>query len=548
MAYLYGASVQGIQGFIFQTNKLKEIVGASELVEQICTNEFDDFCKKQGIQLSSDNAIIKAAGNIKYLFQSDEDCKKVVKEFPKHIANLAPGITISQAVVVYSENLPDAINELETKLKAQRSKVSMPVETGFMGLERDRRAGGVAFISRNKRKGGIEEICEATHKKRQKSDPGYHLRDDQQKETLFFKISNKNVSKYEVAHDVEKIAESGKNAWLAVIHADGNALGILLQKLSEKLKEKTKEEVQKAFATFSKNLDSATKNAAQFAFDKVINADMEEQRKSLKEEDKSKTLIYPIRPVILGGDDLTVIIRADLALDFTIEFLRAFESQTKEQFEFLAKDYQVEGFENGITACAGIAYIKEKYPFHYGVHLAELLTGKAKKFSKKGGRPIPPSSLSFYKVQSSFIESLEDMTEKTLTADISKVSFDYGPYLIHPDKGEPNVEMLDEKLKELAKEATPENERSKRVSKLRQWISELYKDKSTTDFMMARMEQTEKSRGAESLYKRLDFENTLEKIAYTQEEIAKNKEQNKKPLPEYKTIIYDVIQLHTLKH
>ncbi len=38
--YLYGAAVQGIQGFIFQTNKLKEIAGASEMVEQICTNEF----------------------------------------------------------------------------------------------------------------------------------------------------------------------------------------------------------------------------------------------------------------------------------------------------------------------------------------------------------------------------------------------------------------------------------------------------------------------------------------------------------------------------
>ena len=38
--YLYGAAVQGIQSFIFQTNKLREIVGASELVEEICTLEF----------------------------------------------------------------------------------------------------------------------------------------------------------------------------------------------------------------------------------------------------------------------------------------------------------------------------------------------------------------------------------------------------------------------------------------------------------------------------------------------------------------------------
>ena len=33
--YLYGAAVQGIQNFIFQTNELKDIVGASELVEDI---------------------------------------------------------------------------------------------------------------------------------------------------------------------------------------------------------------------------------------------------------------------------------------------------------------------------------------------------------------------------------------------------------------------------------------------------------------------------------------------------------------------------------
>jgi hypothetical protein len=523
MAYLYGASVQGIQGFIFQTNKLKEIIGASELVEQICTTKFLEVA---GNQKDDKNLIINAAGNIKYIFEDKTKCEHLVRIFPKVIMDFAPGITISQAVVPLTGDLPKDIDCLEQLLKAQRSKASMPIETGFMGLERDRRAGGVAVAVENG-----EIICSATKAKIKFS-----------KKTQVFKsvAGDVDADLENLPLDIEKITESGKNSWLAIIHADGNALGILLQTLGKKLKENkfSEEKVKTAFSTFSKSLDTATKNAAQSAFKRVV--------QNVWESDK--LTYYPIRPVILGGDDLTVIIRADLALDFTIEFLKAFESQTKEQFEFLAKDYQVEGFENGITACAGIAYIKEKYPFHYGVHLAELLTGKAKKFSKKDGKPMPPSSLSFYKVQSSFIESLEDMTEKTLTATISNVSFDYGPYLIRPDKGEPNVEMLDEKLKELAKEATPENDKSKRLSKLRQWISELYKDKSTADFMMARMEQTEKSRGAESLYKRLDLENALEKISYTEEQIAKNKEQNKKPLPEYKTIIYDVIQLHTLKY
>ena len=47
--YLYGAAVQGIQDFIFKTNELKHVVGASEWVEQICTTAFDEFGKERRV-------------------------------------------------------------------------------------------------------------------------------------------------------------------------------------------------------------------------------------------------------------------------------------------------------------------------------------------------------------------------------------------------------------------------------------------------------------------------------------------------------------------
>lgn len=89
--FLYGAAVQGIQSFIFQTNTLREIVGASELVEEICTKMFAEQLGISITELDKDeNAIINAAGNIKYIFDNEDKCKEVFREFPKRVLEAAP--------------------------------------------------------------------------------------------------------------------------------------------------------------------------------------------------------------------------------------------------------------------------------------------------------------------------------------------------------------------------------------------------------------------------------------------------------------------------
>ncbi|MFW5990235.1 MAG: hypothetical protein ACOCP1_02410, partial [Campylobacterales bacterium] len=108
--YLYGASVQGIQDFIFKTNGLKEIVGASEIVEEISTTFSKEFEKNSQV-------IQKVAGNIKIVFDNKEDVEEIVKSFPKKVMQYAYGITISQAVVSFEELLSKAeLGALEEKL------------------------------------------------------------------------------------------------------------------------------------------------------------------------------------------------------------------------------------------------------------------------------------------------------------------------------------------------------------------------------------------------------------------------------------------------
>jgi CRISPR/Cas system-associated protein Cas10 (large subunit of type III CRISPR-Cas system) len=503
--YLYGASVQGIQDFIFKTNKLREIVGASELVEQICTSKF-----KEAVKFKESNLILSAAGNIKYIFDTEQECKDLVRSFPKEIIEFAPGITISQAVVKMDEQttLPKAINDLEKKLKAQRNRSLPPFEIGYIGLERSRRTGGVAYgkTKHEDENADSQYVCEATHLKTEAFDKSQNA--------FFEKLTGITIdTSQHLANEMEEITASGKNNWLAVVHADGNALGILIQKLGETLKSLPDTDTQEAFVTFSKNLDIATRNAAQKAFKEVVENAFD--KNSYK---------YPIRPVILGGDDVTAILRADLALNFTHIFLKEFEIETKEKLQFLKNVYKVEGFENGLTACAGIVYVKATYPFHYAVSLADTLCSEAKKETKKlienTSDIIPKSNLLFYKIQESFIDDWKELRQRTLRA--KDVDFAFGPYYVDETQS-PSLKYLNDKLSILE---NAQNDDGKSVSKLRQWLSELYIDTARADFFLDRMKEVNKD-----FYKDLNLDN----------EKTNDKEN-------HKTMIYDLIQLDSFKH
>ena len=131
--FLYGASVQGIQGFIFQTNELKDIVGASELVEFICT---DLFAEVVGEGWREHNQVISAAGNVKYIFERESECQKVVRNFPKRVMIEAPGVTISQAVVELEDDFMQSVNNLENRLSFQRNKPNKSIIVGRLGIKR----------------------------------------------------------------------------------------------------------------------------------------------------------------------------------------------------------------------------------------------------------------------------------------------------------------------------------------------------------------------------------------------------------------------------
>lgn len=408
MKYLYGAAVQGIQNFIFQTDRLRDIAGASELVAHICTKAFSDMLGKRW---KESNQIISAAGNIKYVFDNEADCQYAVRHFPKIAMTTAPGITVSQAVVAFAEGEKDfcsVVFELEGKLRTGRNLPSLPDTVGLLGMERSRHTGLPAVEETN----GI--LIDASTKAKQDE---CDIKGLCQKS--FFGADVPALSSGQLPHGVEDI--TGKNDWIAVIHADGNSLGQVVQAVGHDAE---------SFKRFSKALDAATVKAANDAYEAI--------RECFGDG------CIPIRPVVLGGDDMTVIIRGDLAVPYVTEYLKRFEQHTGEgeMGQILSQARQGKGVfpegKNHLSACAGIAFVKSSYPFHYAYQLAEQLCEESKRVAKQtlaetdGRKALCKSCLMFHKVEDSFVTTYADIVRRVLTTDAGK-SLKFGPYYINPN-------------------------------------------------------------------------------------------------------------------
>ena len=425
--YFYGAAVQGIQGFIFQTNELKDIVGASELVEEICTKMFKDEFKQDG------ELIVSAAGNIKCLFYSEEQCQKAVLLFPKMVMEAAPGITISQAVVETTQEQIDndfqsVVDKFESRLHAQRNRACKSITTGLMGIERSRRTGLPALKVEKD-----DYLDLGTAKKKERSEGSTATLALSKKS-----FGNDQLRKEQLALDIEKLTD--RNDWIAIIHADGNGLGEFLAKKGGNKKE---------LSEFSSQLSEATIAASQKTFNELPH---------------NLDKVIPIRPVVLGGDDMTVICRADIAIAYAKSFLSHFEEETK-----------LRGFP--LTACAGIAFIKSSYPFHYGYDLAEMLCGRAKKDAKsRKVNGLAPSCLMFHKVQSSFVENFDEIVLKELTP-CTGHSFEFGPYYIN---AQDNRWTIDDLLKHsfvlIGKNKDESKDGNAIKSDIRNWMSLMHEN------------------------------------------------------------------------
>ncbi len=425
--YYYGFAVSRIQSYIFETNMLREVIGGSEIIESVCTTMFTESVPT----FISDNLLLGAAGNVRYIFDKKEDATTFLHRFSKKLVAI-PGIRYSQYLLPIEDALTVSdMDTMDRKLQEQRNCPNVYPDLATMSSKISQRIGR-RFVGTD-----YKEACDAVSlAKRKYKDAA----------SLLAKI--KNASNCSFPDDIDKLASASN--YVSLLHIDGNGLGAKIEAIKSKYKDNAQStELVMELKTFSYHLEKATIAA----FNATLQAVFPEMTAATKEK-----VFIPMRPVVLGGDDVTIIIKADLAIAFTTHYLQYFEEFTK---EYLG--------EGGLTACAGVTFIKSKFPLHYAAHLAETICKEAK---NKSGRT--KSCALFHRVRSSYSYEYEDIIKEEF---ITKhgLSFIPTPYTITA------LHTLLEHLETMRTKTTIP------VNDIRSWLDMVFKNKAKAAFLFKQL-------------------------------------------------------------
>lgn len=411
--WIYRYEVKGIQGFILSTNRLKEIKGGSALVEDLP----ELLQRALKAQRRGGLVLYAAAGGATLQFPDEPSVRDFAAYWPMIVAQYAPGLPVVQAYVPLGD---DALAHLHTGLQKQQGHTAADLPEAGPIVARAPRTGLPALSPLHGPRTGAkqgESLFDPATAARLAAATATTRRDPLWSRLVANAPTDSPLRGMDFSLDLEEIP----TAYIAVLHADGNDMGAAVRSVSRGGID--------ALRTFSSRLSEATTSAAATALDAAA--------RWLMERDRMNGRVFHARPVVLGGDDFTLIIRADAAFECARRYL--------EEFEKCTSDLSPDGAP--LSACAGIALVHPNFPFHLAHELAEDLCGYAKESVRDldGGRT--PSALHWHRVTTAHVGRYrEEILDRELACpgqDGGPAYLTCGPYLIRPLTKYPTLDALD---------------------------------------------------------------------------------------------------------
>ncbi len=399
MAVLAYYTIRSKQAFIFHSNVMVEISGASRMIADAFRQLFDAAAqsglKTQTYQKDEPFSLekVKAAfadgsiqmvdvfcggGNDTVLYDSIENYKLANAAFTYRLEHAFPGmVPLCTAVETSLDGQGDYKQDWKRLMKqVDREKNRMLADTCIPMLP-------FSQMDRN-----VFQPVTGILKERDN-------REVTRESAAKFQYGKQN----NVLSLEDLVPDKGVESLLAMVHADGNNMGEKIRGLLGDLTDY--DTCVSRMRSFSYETDQTFARKACQAVDAIYN--------SLAGTKK----ILPVRWLIRDGDDVTFVCNARDALLYASTYLQSVEDSTSGQY----------------SSCAGICIFHSHYPFYMAYEMAEQACESAKAALRKTGNR-QGSWLDFHYIHSGLSEDLELTRKKQGTDDLIARPFSLRPSAI----------------------------------------------------------------------------------------------------------------------
>lgn len=433
--YIMTVETVKIKDFLFSTNKLRIIRGASYLLDYLNQIVVPEILKNNGVK--KEDIIYIGAGNAKFFVDSEDIAEKIAKEVKKAYKREAPNskIIASFAETEYkvggdnSKNkrkIWEDIDELAKNTAIEKSKGFPMMNLDFIGVEKCELCGrnsaqiSVENLERDLENIGLkikdgrvkldnfsvendylieddysieipklrEQIKDLTGTKNGTGDNKGIICEECLRKLIFSnrvkdtksekKISFYNNMKEEYKDDIElgtEISdyENGKS-FIGFMYSDGDGLGDFLKNVSDKFKKETDNpKVEEDYLGFLNKFSETLDRNTKDALLEAIKEIFAEK----KDEKRFGEFL------IVGGDDVCAVFNPELVLELSEKFQKIFEKKMKDYIKGTkAKD-------SSITSSSGVIIAKSKTPafqlFEQALKLQKSAKAKRYEHSAKTG-------------------------------------------------------------------------------------------------------------------------------------------------------------------
>lgn len=419
MSYDLFVDLRAIQNYIFSSNKLKDNIGASYIVSTLLNKvEGKDLCKNSSGDIKSDSGSENkeeekgfcGGGNLYLQCKTEDEAKNIVRNLSKRIFEKAPGLSFN-AVILKAEEEKDfsyRMQRLYQKMAEEKRTHHQITTLPSYGINAQCSAGPLSAQYQDPFEKD-KYISEVVYAKRKllKNDK----ENDKEVDTISDEYSQYLSDDFKLTEEFLEISPlKGEDSHIAVVHIDGNGIGAIFSTL------KTLSDYQEFSKKLNTDMHKALRETIKILEDKIRKGEWDYNYKTVNVENVLK-YILPLRPIYIGGDDITFVCEGRLGIELSCIFI-------EEVQKLLNRD--------DVSFCAGVAIAKTNFPFFQIYKAADALCRSAKNKRlqdiKEEVAKKSDSYIDFHMINSSVYSNLEKVRKIQYTSISGKNILYYRPY------------------------------------------------------------------------------------------------------------------------